>query len=77
MYHDNINHDDKESKAMPFFATQQSLFRAYDIRGDEQYFTPNFIQALGAAFVRLYKNHNAKQRSKPISNSPIANSHIS
>ncbi|MBP3946836.1 phosphomannomutase [Psychrobacter sp. K31L] len=62
---------------MPFFATQQSLFRAYDIRGDEQYFTPDFIQALGAAFVRLYKNHNAKQRSKPISNSPISSSPIS
>lgn len=49
---------------MPFFASQQSLFRAYDIRGDEQYFTPDFIQSLGTAFVRLYKSHDASQRNE-------------
>ena len=55
---------------MPSFAAQQSLFRAYDIRGDEQHFTVDFIQALGSAFGRLYQtyhyqNHNVTQRSKP------------
>ena len=63
---------------MPSFATQQFLFRAYDIRGDEQHFTPDFIQALGGAFVRLYQNycyhcqdqnHNVTQRSKPTASS--------
>lgn len=53
---------------MPFFAAQQSLFRAYDIRGDEQYFTPNFVQALGRAFVRLYQNYHTAHIVKPISN---------
>ena len=62
---------------MPSFAAQQSLFRAYDIRGDEQYFTPDFIQALGSAFVRLYKNYNAAKHGNLISSSPIANSPIS
>ena len=59
---------------MPSFAAQQSLFRAYDIRGDEQHFTADFIQALGSAFGRLYQNyhyqnHNVTQRSKPASSS--------
>lgn len=42
------------------FAAQQSLFRAYDIRGAEHYFSAKFVHALGAAFVRLFKaqNHN-------------------
>ncbi|MDN3452067.1 MULTISPECIES: phosphomannomutase [unclassified Psychrobacter] len=39
---------------MPTFAAQQSLFRAYDIRGSRQHFTTNFIQALGNAFANLY-----------------------
>lgn len=39
---------------MPPFAAQQSLFRAYDIRGINQYFTSSFIQALGDAFATLY-----------------------
>ncbi|OXL18763.1 phosphomannomutase [Psychrobacter sp. DAB_AL32B] len=39
---------------MPSFATQQSLFRAYDIRGSHQHFTTDFIQALGHAFAHLY-----------------------
>ena len=39
---------------MPSFAAQQSLFRAYDIRGSRQHFTTDFIQALGSAFAHLY-----------------------
>ena len=49
---------------MPPFAAQQSLFRAYDIRGVNQYFTSSFIQALGHAFATLY---NA-QDSQPTQN---------
>jgi len=51
---------------MPFFAAQQSLFRAYDIRGDEQYFTPNFVQALGEAFVRLYQRYHTKPEATTV-----------
>ncbi len=40
---------------MPSFATQQSLFRAYDIRGSRQHFTNDFIHALGHAFAYLYR----------------------
>lgn len=39
---------------MPPFAAQQSLFRAYDIRGSYKLFTPHFIEALGRAFATLY-----------------------
>ncbi|WP_420230250.1 hypothetical protein ACOBWA_03845 [Psychrobacter sp. ER1] len=49
---------------MPPFAAQQSLFRAYDIRGANQYFTSSFIHALGDAFATLY---NA-QDSQPTQN---------
>lgn len=61
---------------MPSFAAQQSLFRAYDIRGDEQYFTSDFIQALGSAFVRLYKSYHAAKHGKLIANGDTANSDI-
>lgn len=40
---------------MPSFAAQQSLFRAYDIRGSRQHFTSGFIHALGHAFAHLYQ----------------------
>lgn len=40
---------------MPSFAAQQSLFRAYDIRGSRQHFTDDFIHALGHAFAHLYR----------------------
>ena len=40
---------------MPSFAAQQSLFRAYDIRGSRQHFTDDFIHALGNAFAYLYQ----------------------
>ncbi|WP_114700715.1 phosphohexomutase domain-containing protein [Psychrobacter proteolyticus] len=51
---------------MPPFAAQQSLFRAYDIRGANQYFTSSFIQALGRAFATLY-NAQDSQPTKNIS----------
>ena len=44
-------------KTLPSFTAQQSLFRAYDIRGDHQYFTTDFVAALAEVFARLY---NAK-----------------
>ena len=45
---------------MPPFAAQQSLFRAYDIRGTNQYFTSSFIQALGDAFATLYNSQDSQ-----------------
>ncbi|WP_394124365.1 phosphohexomutase domain-containing protein [Psychrobacter nivimaris] len=45
---------------MPPFAAQQSLFRAYDIRGANQYFTSSFIQALGHAFATLYNTQDSQ-----------------
>ncbi|MGE6473471.1 phosphomannomutase [Psychrobacter sp. NPDC078631] len=45
---------------MPPFAAQQSLFRAYDIRGANQYFTSSFIHALGDAFATLYNAQNSQ-----------------
>ena len=57
---------------MPSFAAQQSLFRAYDIRGSRQHFTNDFIHALGHAFAHLYqlqqnadsKKHSAKNSER-------------
>ncbi|WP_299188478.1 phosphomannomutase [uncultured Psychrobacter sp.] len=50
---------------MPTFAAQLPLFRAYDIRGARQYFTTEFIAALGEVFAQLYKaqaKHTSKSR---------------
>ncbi|MGM8887109.1 hypothetical protein ACS8FD_14385, partial [Psychrobacter sp. 1U2] len=50
---------------MPTFAAQLPLFRAYDIRGARQYFTTEFIAALGEVFAQLYKtqaSHSIKSR---------------
>lgn len=44
---------------MPSFAAQQSLFRAYDIRGSRQHFTDGFIHALGHAFAHLYQSQQS------------------
>lgn len=41
------------------FLPQQPLFKAYDIRGDYQYFTDDFVQALGQAFAHLYLEQQA------------------
>jgi len=43
---------------MSSFAAQHSLFRAYDIRGSHQYFTDEFVQALGYAFAHLYNSQD-------------------
>ncbi|WP_394213459.1 phosphomannomutase [Psychrobacter piscatorii] len=50
---------------MPSFAAQQSLFRAYDIRGTNTHFTDEFVQALGHRFAQLY----GSQRSQFTKNS--------
>ncbi|MEC9444784.1 MAG: phosphomannomutase, partial [Pseudomonadota bacterium] len=48
---------------MPSFAAQQSLFRAYDIRGTNTHFTDEFVQALGHRFAQLYsaESHHLTQ----------------
>ncbi|MGE6330832.1 phosphomannomutase [Psychrobacter pacificensis] len=48
---------------MPSFAAQQSLFRAYDIRGTNRYFTDAFVQALAHSFAQLYsaESHHLTQ----------------
>lgn len=43
---------------MPTFRDQRSLFRAYDIRGHHEYFTDDFIRALGIAFANLFTELN-------------------
>ncbi|TXD97436.1 phosphomannomutase [Psychrobacter frigidicola] len=48
------------------FAAQHSLFRAYDIRGAREYFTSEFIQALGETFAQLYKSQKFKVQDKDI-----------
>lgn len=40
---------------MTHFSAQQSLFRAYDVRGARQLFTSEFVHALGEAFAQLYQ----------------------
>ena len=49
---------------MPSFAAQQSLFRAYDIRGSRQHFTDDFIYALGRAFALLYQTQQKTNNEK-------------
>ena len=51
---------------MPYFAKQHSLFRAYDIRGSRQYFTDDFVQALGYAFAHLYHIQQDSDNKKNI-----------
>jgi phosphomannomutase len=55
---------------MPSFAAQQSLFRAYDIRGTNKHFTNEFVQALGHRFAQLY----GSQRSQFTKNSDASTS---
>ena len=58
---------------MPSFAAQQSLFRAYDIRGSRQHFTNDFIHALGHAFAHLYQlQQNADSKKHSAKNSKIS-----
>ena len=51
---------------MPPFAAQQSLFRAYDIRGARQYFTNDFIQALAQAFAQLYTAQKTSDTARTV-----------
>ncbi|GAA0322120.1 phosphomannomutase [Psychrobacter aestuarii] len=51
---------------MPAFAAQHSLFRAYDIRGARQYFTSDFIDALGRAFCALYQLEPTNPRARVV-----------
>ncbi len=57
---------------MPPFAAQHSLFRAYDIRGAQQYFTDDFLHALGIAFAQLYAQNFASQTHHATHNSTQA-----
>lgn len=45
------------------FTAQQSLFRAYDIRGKCQYFTSAFIAVLGEVFAKLYQSQSYYNQS--------------
>lgn len=51
---------------MPFSAAQHSLFRAYDIRGSREYFTDDFVQALGYALAHLYHVQQDSDNKKNI-----------
>lgn len=54
--------------ALPAFTAQQPLFRAYDIRGERQYFTIDFIAALGEVFANLYHFRSYYERLNKASN---------
>lgn len=41
------------------FLPQKKLFKAYDIRGDRQLFTDDFLQALAFGFAKLFTYHRA------------------
>lgn len=56
---------------MPPFAAQQSLFRAYDIRGSRQHFSTDFIDALGNAFAHLYDVAPYHSTDLSLKNSPL------
>ena len=55
-------------KTLPSFTAQQSLFRAYDIRGDRQYFTTEFVAALAEVFARLYNAESYYEYSNKTAN---------
>lgn len=48
------------------FLPQQKLFKAYDIRGDERYFTDDFLWSLGQSFAKLFKT------TQPALSSPLS-----
>jgi len=53
------------------FAAQQSLFRAYDIRGANQYFTSSFIKALGDTFAVLYNAQDSQTTQNISTNTSV------
>ena len=59
---------------MPTFAAQLPLFRAYDIRGDRQYFTTEFIEALGVAFAHLYRTQDSHSQTRHTEKKQLKNS---
>ncbi|ALF59210.1 phosphomannomutase [Psychrobacter urativorans] len=58
---------------MTHFSAQQSLFRAYDVRGARQLFTSEFIQALGKSFAQLYQIQSCGIEDKRLKNTHIEN----
>ena len=48
------------------FTAQQSLFRAYDIRGERQHFTSDFIAVLGEVFAKLYQSQSYYNQSREL-----------
>ena len=56
---------------MTLFAMQQSLFRAYDIRGDKHCFSAEFMTSLANAFAEWYKNHHAHNQNHQHKNATI------
>ncbi len=50
----------------PAFIAQQSLFRAYDIRGAREYFTIDFIAVLGEIFANLYHSQSYYNQSRQL-----------
>ena len=58
---------------MTAFADQHSLFRAYDIRGAQHYFNPEFVQALGNAFANLYTAQSCEIKAKQLHENIVKN----
>lgn len=56
---------------MTHFSAQQSLFRAYDVRGARQLFTTEFVQALGESFAQLYQMQSCGIEDKSLKNTHI------
>lgn len=61
---------------MPTFTAQLPLFRAYDIRGARQYFTTEFVAALGEAFAQLYKAKAPHLESRHLKYSYLKGSNV-
>ena len=61
---------------MSTFAAQLPLFRAYDIRGARQYFTIEFVAALGEVFAQLYKAQACHSGSSYLENNHLENDHL-
>lgn len=61
---------------MPTFAAQQSLFRAYDIRGSHKLFTPDFVDALGNTFAHLYTALPSHTKNRFLKTNSLKNSFL-
>lgn len=58
---------------MPIFAAQHALFRVYDIRGDQHYFSAAFIHTLSDAFAQLYHAQNPVNTQHAGATAPTSN----